>query len=91
MWSTTKEHSAIEKLRVARNDDERESLVLMVLGIKSGFVKQLLSVAEQYVSRLVLDRDQEISALFKINTTSDYVLIGRCCFRPFTAEKFGEI
>ena len=46
---------------------------------------------QKYASRLVLDRKNESISLLKSNGKYDYVVISRCCYRPFTEQKFDEI
>lgn len=77
------------KFQVVRNDSKKESLLLL-LGLKNLFVKQLPNMPRPYVSRLVFDRKHESLALLK-KVGSEYVVMGGCCYRPFKDQKFGEI
>lgn len=77
------------KFQVVQNDSKRDSL-LMLLGLKNVFVKQLPNMPRPYVSRLVFDRKHESLALLK-KSGSEYMVMGGCCYRPFFEQKFGEI
>lgn len=77
------------KFRVVRNDSKKESLLLL-LGLKNVFVKQLPNMPRPYVSRLVFDRKHESLALLK-KSGGEFVVMGGCCYRPFHEQKFGEI
>lgn len=77
------------KFEVVRNDSEPESLLLL-LGLKNVFVKQLPNMPRPYVSRLVFDKKHESLALLK-EVNNDYTVMGGCCYRPFHEQKFGEI
>lgn len=86
---TKEEKNRNVKFQVVRNDSKRESLLLL-LGLKNVFVKQLPNMPRPYVSRLVFDRKHESLALLKKNG-NDYIVMGGCCYRPFAEQKFGEI
>lgn len=86
---TKEERNRNVKFQVVRNDAKRESLLLL-LGLKNVFVKQLPNMPRPYVSRLVFDRKHESLALLKRNE-NDYTVMGGCCYRPFADQKFGEI
>lgn len=77
------------RFQVVRNDSKRESLILL-LGLKNVFVKQLPNMPRPYVSRLVFDRKHESLALLK-KSGNEYIVMGGCCYRPFYEQKFGEI
>ncbi|PXF46557.1 Histone acetyltransferase GCN5 [Gracilariopsis chorda] len=83
------EYNQNVKFEVVKNDSTRESL-LMLLGLKNVFVKQLPNMPRPYVSRLVFDRKHESLALLK-KSGNDYVVMGGCCYRPFPDQKFAEI
>lgn len=87
---TQEEQNGNVKFEVVRNDGKRESL-LMLLGLKNVFVKQLPNMPRPYVSRLVFDRKHESLALLKKNSKGDLVVMGGCCYRPFSEQKLGEI
>lgn len=86
---TKEERNRNVKFEVVRNDSKRESL-LMLLGLKNVFVKQLPNMPRPYVSRLVFDRKHESLALMK-RTDGEYTVMGGCCYRPFRDQEFGEI
>lgn len=86
---TKEERNRNVKFEVVRNDSRRESL-LMLLGLKNVFVKQLPNMPRPYVSRLVFDRKHESLALMKRNG-GEYIVMGGCCYRPFREQEFGEI
>lgn len=88
---TKEERNKNVKFQVVRNDSKRESLLLL-LGLKNVFVKQLPNMPRPYVSRLVFDRKHESLALQKKNEgKTDYTVMGGCCYRPFPDQKFAEI
>lgn len=87
---TQEEQNKNVKFEVVRNDGKRESLLLL-LGLKNVFVKQLPNMPRPYVSRLVFDRKHESLALLKKNAKGDYIVMGGCCYRPFFDQKLGEI
>lgn len=78
------------KFSVVQNNGKRENLLLL-LGIKNVFVKQLPNMPRPYVSRLVFDKKHESLALLKKNPNGEYVVMGGCCYRPFREQKFAEI
>mmetsp|Transcript_6631 Transcript_6631/g.11975 ORF Transcript_6631/g.11975 Transcript_6631/m.11975 type:complete len:531 (+) Transcript_6631:127-1719(+) len=84
------EYSGSVKFRVVRNDGSRENLILL-LGLKNVFVKQLPNMPKPYVTRLVFDRKHESMALLKRTERGQYVVMGGCCYRPFYLQKFAEI
>lgn len=86
---TKEEYNNNVKFEVVRNDSSRESLLLL-LGLKNVFVKQLPNMPRPYVSRLVFDQKHESLALLK-KSGSDYVVMGGCCYRPFAEQGFAEI
>lgn len=86
---TKEEHNRNVKFEVVTNDASKESLLLL-LGLKNVFVKQLPNMPRPYVSRLVFDRKHESLALLK-KVGSEYIVMGGCCYRPFKDQKFGEI
>lgn len=88
---TKEEKNRNVKFQVVQNDSKRESLLLL-LGLKNVFVKQLPNMPRPYVSRLVFDRKHESLALLKrTGNSNDYVVMGGCCYRPFHEQEFGEI
>lgn len=87
---TQEEQNGNVKFDVVKNDGKRESL-LMLLGLKNVFVKQLPNMPRPYVSRLVFDRKHESLALMKKNQKGDFIVMGGCCYRPFHEQKLGEI
>lgn len=86
---TQEEKNKNVKFQVVRNDSKRDSLLLL-LGLKNVFVKQLPNMPRPYVSRLVFDRKHESLALLR-RKDNDYIVMGGCCYRPFPDQKFGEI
>lgn len=86
---TKEERNKNVRFQVVRNDGKRDSLLLL-LGLKNVFVKQLPNMPKPYVARLVFDRKHESLALLKKNG-SEYDVMGGCCYRPFEDQKFGEI
>lgn len=86
---TKEERNQNVRFQVVRNDSTRDNLLLL-LGLKNVFVKQLPNMPRPYVSRLVFDIKHESLALLK-KTDNEYVVMGGCCYRPFTEQKFGEI
>mmetsp|Transcript_7413 Transcript_7413/g.13376 ORF Transcript_7413/g.13376 Transcript_7413/m.13376 type:complete len:540 (-) Transcript_7413:384-2003(-) len=84
------EYSGSVKFKVVRNDGTRENLMLL-LGLKNVFVKQLPNMPKPYVTRLVFDRKHESMALLKRTERNDYTVMGGCCYRPFPEQRFGEI
>lgn len=86
---TKEERNRNVRFQVVRNDLKRESLLLL-LGLKNVFVKQLPNMPRPYVSRLVFDRKHESLALLKRNG-GEYTVMGGCCYRPFPDQEFGEI
>lgn len=88
---TKEEKNRNVKFQVVQNDSKRENLLLL-LGLKNVFVKQLPNMPRPYVSRLVFDRKHESLALLKrTGNSNDYVVMGGCCYRPFHEQEFGEI
>lgn len=87
---TQEEKKKNVKFQVVRNDGKRDNLLLL-LGLKNVFVKQLPNMPRPYVSRLVFDRKHESLALLKKNGKGDYTVMGGCCYRPFFEQKLGEI
>lgn len=77
------------KFLIVKNDSTRENLLLL-LSLKSIFVKNLPNMPRPYVSRIVFDRKHETLALMK-KINNEYTTMGGCCYRPFTKQKFGEI
>eukprot|EP00171_Calliarthron_tuberculosum_P015639 IDg15639t1 len=69
---TQEEQNGNVKFEVVKNDGKRESL-LMLLGLKNVFVKQLPNMPRPYVSRLVFDRKHESLALMKKNQKGDFI------------------
>lgn len=86
---TKEERNKNVKFQVVRNDSKKENLLLL-LGLKNVFVKQLPNMPRPYVSRLVFDRKHESLALLK-KVEDEYVVMGGCCYRPFCEQKFAEI
>lgn len=86
---TKEERNKNVKFQVVFNDSKRDNLLLL-LGLKNVFVKQLPNMPRPYVSRLVFDRKHESLALLK-KVDNEYVVMGGCCYRPFKDQKFGEI
>ncbi|EME29013.1 histone acetyltransferase [Galdieria sulphuraria] len=84
------EKSGAVKFQVVRNDSKRESLILL-LGLKNVFVRQLPNMPKPYVTRLVFDRKHESTILTKCTSSGEYVVMGGCCYRPFIEERFAEI
>mmetsp|Transcript_13202 Transcript_13202/g.40588 ORF Transcript_13202/g.40588 Transcript_13202/m.40588 type:complete len:426 (+) Transcript_13202:54-1331(+) len=85
------EKKGLVKFRVVRNDSSEESLVLL-LGLKNVFVKQLPNMPKYYVTRLVFDKKHESVVLLKKDeNTGEDVVMGGCCYRPFIEQRFGEI
>lgn len=87
---TKEECNGNVKFKVVHNDSKNESLLLL-LGLKNVFVKQLPNMPRPYVSRLVFDRKHESLALLKKSENGEYIVMGGCCYRPFKEQKFGEI
>lgn len=86
---TKEERNKNVKFHVVANDSKEESLLLL-LGLKNVFVKQLPNMPRPYVSRLVFDRKHESLALLK-KVKEGYSVMGGCCYRPFREQKFAEI
>ncbi|KAA8494391.1 Histone acetyltransferase GCN5 [Porphyridium purpureum] len=84
------EFSGSVKFKVVRNNGSRENLILL-LGLKNVFVKQLPNMPKPYVTRLVFDRKHESMALLKRTDRGEYIVMGGCCYRPFPSQGFAEI
>lgn len=89
------EEAGAVQFRAVCNDGTRESLVLL-LGLKNVFVKQLPNMPRPYVSRLVFDRQHESMVMIKRMPGSgdgggEEVVMGGCCHRPFIEQQFTEI
>lgn len=87
---TLEERIRNEKFSKAKNDGERESLLLMILRIDNLIRKQLPNMLHRHVSRLVLNLKHERLSLFSKNLNGDNAVMAGCCCRPFTRQKFGE-
>eukprot|EP00871_Galdieria_phlegrea_P004236 jgi/Galph1/4813/GphlegSOOS_G3447.1 len=84
------EKAGTVRFQAVRNDSRRENLILL-LGLKNVFVRQLPNMPKPYVTRLVFDRKHESTVLTKLTGSGEYVVMGGCCYRPFLQEKFAEI
>ena len=78
------------QFRAVRNDGSREALVLL-LGLKNVFIRQLPNMPRPYVARLVFDRKHESTTMIKRLPGGEEVVMGGCCYRPFPEQGFSEI
>jgi histone acetyltransferase len=76
--------------RVVTNDGSRPALV-QLLGLKNVFVRQLPNMPRPYVVRLVFDRKHESLIMIKKLPSGEEVVMGGCCYRPFSEQRFAEI
>ncbi|KAG5648571.1 hypothetical protein DXG03_003182 [Asterophora parasitica] len=68
------------------NDQQPRSLIILV-GLKTLFQKQLPNMPREYIARLVFDTNSRGLAIIK----RGYKVVGGICFRPFPHRGFAEI
>jgi hypothetical protein len=81
------------KRTIVTNDGKHESLVLLV-GLKSLFAKQLPKMPKEYIARLVFDRRHKSLALLSDDPQhkgGDEEIIGGICYRAYPEMRFAEI
>ncbi|CAG8647523.1 3234_t:CDS:2, partial [Paraglomus brasilianum] len=89
--AVTEEREGIIKMRMVRNDDSEESLVLLT-GLKCVFQNQLPKMPKEYITRLVYDHDHQSLALIKPHPDVYKIkIVGGVTFRQFPSQKFAEI
>ncbi|CDO53934.1 hypothetical protein DV113_004955 [Geotrichum candidum] len=76
---------AIE-FRVVNNDNSKEHLIIL-MGLKNIFQKQLPKMPREYIARLVFDKSHVSIAVIRKPLT----VVGGITFRPFESREFAEI
>lgn len=74
------------KFRVVNNDNSSEHLIIL-MGLKNIFQKQLPKMPREYISRLVFDKSHVSIAIVKEGLT----VVGGIAIRPFESRGFAEI
>ena len=74
------------EFRVVNNDNTKENLMVLV-GLKNIFQKQLPKMPKEYIARLVFDRSHLSMAIIKKPLT----VVGGITYRPFDKREFAEI
>ncbi|KAF9568007.1 Bromodomain-containing protein [Agrocybe pediades] len=76
----------IQIVPVDNTEREPRSLVIM-MGLKTLFQKQLPKMPREYIARLVMDINSRSLAIIK----HGYKVVGGICYRPFVQRGFAEI
>lgn len=74
------------EFRVVNNDDSNEHLIIL-MGLKNIFQKQLPKMPREYIARLVFDKSHISIAVIRKPLT----VVGGITFRPFETREFAEI
>lgn len=74
------------EFRVVNNDDSNEHLIIL-MGLKNIFQKQLPKMPREYIARLVFDKSHVSIAVIRKPLT----VVGGITFRPFENREFAEI
>lgn len=74
------------EFRVVNNDDSKEHLIIL-MGLKNIFQKQLPKMPREYIARLVFDKSHISIAVIRKPLT----VVGGITFRPFESREFAEI
>lgn len=74
------------EFRVVNNDDSNEHLIIL-MGLKNIFQKQLPKMPREYIARLVFDKSHISIAVVRKPLT----VVGGITFRPFESREFAEI
>ena len=72
--------------RVYSNNDNTNETLEALITLKNIFSKQLPKMPREYIVRLVFDKRHKSFAICK-----DGRIIGGICYRPYHAQRFGEI
>lgn len=80
------ERKGIIEFRVVNNDDSKEHLIIL-MGLKNIFQKQLPKMPREYISRLVFDKSHVSIAVIRKPLT----VVGGVTIRPFESRGFAEI
>lgn len=80
------ERTGLIQFRVVTNDGNPESMILL-MGLKNIFQRQLPKMPREYITRLVFDRNHQSLAIVKRGLQ----VVGGITFRPFKQRKFAEI
>ncbi|CAO3589808.1 unnamed protein product [Absidia cylindrospora] len=72
--------------KIVLNDGEPQNLIYLT-GLKNIFQKQLPMMPQEYIARLVYDRNHRCLALIR----PPLKVIGGICYRPFDEQDFAEI
>lgn len=80
------EEKGIIEFRVVNNDNSKEHLIIL-MGLKNIFQKQLPKMPREYIARLVFDRSHISIAVIRKPLT----VVGGITFRPFESREFAEI
>lgn len=75
-------------IRIVPVDNDREPRSLVILmGLKTLFQKQLPKMPREYIARLVMDVNSRSLAIIK----HGFKVVGGICYRPFVQRGFAEI
>lgn len=80
------EKSGAIEFRVVNNDNSKEHLIIL-MGLKNIFQKQLPKMPREYIARLVFDKSHISIAVIRKPLT----VVGGITFRPFESREFAEI
>ncbi|EPQ29423.1 uncharacterized protein PFL1_03178 [Pseudozyma flocculosa PF-1] len=80
------ERTGLIQFRVVTNDGNPESMILL-MGLKNIFQRQLPKMPREYITRLVFDRNHQSLAIVKRGLQ----VVGGITYRPFKQRKFAEI
>ncbi|KAL7549527.1 hypothetical protein ACHAWF_012797 [Thalassiosira exigua] len=81
------------KHAIVENDGRQRSMILLV-GLKSLFARQLPKMPKEYIARLVFDRRHKSLALLSDDPdkkNSDEEIVGGICYRAYEDMRFAEI
>lgn len=87
--AVVEEQDGVIEFRVVNNDGTRDHLIIL-MGLKNIFQKQLPEMPREYIARLVFDRSHISIAIVK-NKPNPMTVVGGITFRPFEAREFAEI
>ena len=80
------EKDGVIEFRVVNNDDSKEHLIIL-MGLKNIFQKQLPKMPREYIARLVFDKSHVSIAVIRKPLT----VVGGITIRPFESRTFAEI
>eukprot|EP00808_Paulinella_micropora_P020784 g37509.t1 len=84
-YARDQEQKGVLKFNVIWNNGEPEKMMQLV-NLKNVFAAQLPEMPQEYIARLVLDRNHRSMAILKHGR-----VVGGICIRPFHTQAFAEI